>query len=408
MPLSNARRYLRNRINNPMVSSLAERAGSAAGKYLHARRKRYDTSIAKRRGYPKKPDVHRPTAGKESGLTERQPYVRKRGKRVKIRGAKRVKVSKSLREKVNKVIAGNEIYGYMQTNQIEAEIVLNPNQQTTTSFPNNGNQWAGYLFNARRILHCASRLWNKKVAQAQPDIGQADMLPFKSAEIKVHKQWWTFRLKNNYERTVKIRLFKCQARGPQSTVNARDAYNEGLLAMFSAETGRNQADTTITSNQMYVTPFLSPTFNQFYKADLYEITLEPGQKHEFTITGPAREYDFNKMINGITGAELIPVQKDDLQLIWQMNLDIVQTTAGVGRGVTGDSSEKVFIESTYHVKMTMPENILQVVESGVPGTRIPTALGRKRSFIYDNFELIGAQPNNIIDRVDELTGEKTI
>lgn len=407
MPVSRLRRYLRARINNPIRSGLAEVAGRRFGTYLSRRRARQQLSFAQRfkarLTRNATPMNLRNTAGKESGLTDRQPYVKRKGNSVKMKGNKKVKVSKDLKMKIQKTIAGNDIYGYFQSNQLENLRATQTRGQDVRQFPNSGfASYAGMLFDPQRILHCASRLWNRKDANITPLLGDTNNLPSGTTEVKVLKQWWTFRLTNNYSRAIHIRVFKCQSKANQTSTNATDAWSNGLANMFNNGFCRDENNTSVVVNDLYTTPKLSDTFNQFYKMDTITITLEPGQKYDFSVQGPAKEYDFTKFWNGGT---YIPYQKDDVSLIWAINTDLAwsNTSAAPGRGTMQDTSESVFLESTYHCRMSMPENVLSTFVPAVLTNPIQVAQGRKKSIVIDDFTLAVAN-NTGYDRVDAMAG----
>lgn len=356
----------------------------------------------------------KPPAGKMSGLSERQPYVKKPKKtKMKVKKKPKVKVTRAFRAKVEKSIAPHQIAGYHQVNYLESVLPNQINGQTVRSFPKHGLASGGYLFPAELILHAASRLWNTKLAVVAPGIGDALNFDATTSKIDVTRQWWTFRLKNNGNRTVQMKIFKCQPKNMQASSNAIDSWNNGLVDMFNTGTLRRTnsnltADEQVSSSQLFVEPSISDAFRNAFTSEKIEITLEPGQKTSFNVQGPAMLYDFSKFRYN---AQYQPVQKQDIHLIWCMNYDIVwnEGLAGngdvYGRGTSVDISDAIIVESTYHCALKMPETALQApVVAGVA----VTAVGRKRRMVIDDFTLSGEQPQGNVVRTDELIGEQVL
>lgn len=371
------------------------------------RRRMSNASMASSSGAPSSAP-----AGKSSGLTDRQPYVKKPKKsRMKVKKLPKVKVTRAFRAKVEKSIAPKTISGYHQVNYLESVLPNFVNGQTIRSFPKHGLPSAGYLFPAELVLHAASRLWNQKLASIAPTIVEANNFNNTTSEIDVTRQWWTFRLKNNGNRTMQIRVWKCQPKSMQASANAIDNWNNGLADMFSTGTLRRTnnlgtADEQVTSNQMFVEPTLSDAFRNAFTSEKMEITLEPGQKYNFNVQGPAMQYKF---ANFRYNNQYQPVQKQDIHLIWAINYDIVwnQGVAGngdvYGRGVSTDISDHLIVESTYHIALKMPETALVApVTAGVA----VTAEGRKKRIVIDDFTLSGEQPLGPVERSDEMLGEQ--
>lgn len=94
-----------------------------------------------------------------------------------------------------------------------------------------------------------------------------------------------------------------------------------------------------------------------------------------------------------------------MSLIWAINTDLAwsNTSAAPGRGTMQDTSESVFLESTYHCRMSMPENVLSTFVPVVLTNPIQVAQGRKKSIVIDDFTLAVAN-NTGYDRVDAMAG----
>nr|QJI53709.1 MAG: capsid protein [Cressdnaviricota sp.] len=243
----------------------------------------------------------------------------KRGKkRIKVRGRKKVKVSPRLKASIMQVTNNNKVRGYYQDNRID---ILDPGQlggqNSVEQFPRRGNPFAGFLFHYDLVLHAASRLWNNKASNTAPlvtDLGNFDPT---STVIEVTKQWWTFRMRNNSSRRVTYRIYKCQKKNSALLPRAIDAWSQGLTQMV------NDGQLIMANpnpSAMHTGPTLSNQFRQAWKAEETKVVLDPGEYHEFSVSGPAMTYRGQDFYEAATYKT---VQRQDIQIIVSSNVDMV-------------------------------------------------------------------------------------
>lgn len=309
-----------------------------------ARPRRSTASIRRRTTGPSDPHGIRVTKGKT---------------RVKLRGKKHVKVSPKLKAQVKQVINGNKVHGYYQDNRIDViDPGANPGQQNVEQFPNRTNASAGYLFQYDRVLHAASRLWNGKAANFNPLVTDANNFTPNDSVIEVIKQWWTFRLRNNSSRKATYRIYKCQKRNQSQGTDALESWTQGLTQMGTD----GQLISAPSIFLMHTGPTLSNQFRVGWKAEEIKFSLDPGEYYTFNVTGPSMTYRGQDFYDA---AVYKPVQKQDMQLICSMNVDMVGTHNG---GVTGPSGyannlgteaqqERTYVEGTYHCHLALPEKV---------------------------------------------------
>lgn len=298
--------------------------------------------------------------------TERTVKVKKpRKAKVKPKKEKHVKFSKAFKTKVHEIMDGDKVHGYYQDNRIDTlEPAQLASQQNVQRLPNQGLGFAGYLFNYDRVLHTVGRMWGQKSAIQNPQISDVNGFDPTNTVIEVKKQWWTFRLRNNSSRTVHIRVYKCARRSnPPAgfTGDPLTAWSAGITQMVADK--QLLATPVLTANTLHTGPTISNQFRSEWKNDCVKITMEPGQYYTFNIEGPQMTYRGQDFYESGTYRS---VQKQDVQLIWVSNADLVGTHTGTTAGNYGyapDSistepySERVIVESTYHCAVAMPEKV---------------------------------------------------
>lgn len=344
---------------------------------------------------------------KSKSTNERQPEVRTTSGKVKLKGHKAVKVSKSLSEKIGKIIEGKDIHGYYQDTRLDIlEPGLLAGQQNVELLPNRTYAEAGFLFPWSRVLHAASRLWNAKTGNVNnPQPTDAGNFPSGDTVVTVNKQWWTFRLRNNSSRTAEIRVYKCQPKNSVVQASALEAWTQGITQMIADGEAIGSVP-VLSVNYLHTGPTLSNQFRNAFKADTIQIKLEPGQQYTFNVNGPAMKYEGQKFYDA---AVYRPVQKQDIQLIWSSNVDLVgshDTITGLnpywGRvpdAFAGSPTmERIIVESTYHVAMCMPEKTLGTISVGQN-----YATSRERKLCIDDItpKAFGVPATSFIHRRDE-------
>jgi len=295
----------------------------------------------------------------------RTAKVTRTKRKIKNKGRRLVHVSSQLRQKIGRVIDSKAIHGYYQDNRIET---IDPGalagKQQVDRFPNTAAaSKGGLLFNYDRVLHAASRLWNGKAPNASgPDIADVNNFRPEDTIIDVNKQWWTFRLRNNSARTASIRVYTCQKKNSQVLLSdALGSWFNGIAQMVT--TGELIGSPSVTVNSLHTGPTLSDQFRAGWKSECRKIQLEPGQEYNFNVEGPKMRYDGKKFYDTSTYTRN---QIQDIQMFWAMNADLVGTHAADGTlnnfghapdPAVGGVQERVIVESTYHVSMSMPEKV---------------------------------------------------
>lgn len=345
-----------------------------------------------------------------TSISTRAGQVVKGRKKIKLKSRKVMKVPSKLKTQIRQVVDGNKISGNFQDNRID---LLDPGalagQQNVERLPNRTLTFGGYLFNYDRILHAASRLWNGKAASQSPSAGDAGNFRPQDTVINVTNQYWVFRLRNNSSRCAYIRLIKCQSKNAVQASDALFAWGNAITQEQTVE-GNLIGTPPVLVNTMHTEPTDYTQFRAGYKTEIIKITLDPGQGQTIYIPGPKMTYDGKKFYDNATYKV---IQKQDIQLLWVSNVDLVGThTFAGGTGaygyapdgvVVGDSAqERVIVESTYQVSMNMPEKV-----GGVSTAAASLFINQNRVFrrVVDDFQPVtwtgGVEPDSIHRRDDE-------
>jgi len=195
--------------------------------------------------------------------------------------------------------------------------------------------------------------------------------------ITVNKQWWTFKLRNNSARIASIRVYKCAPKNVSMIANAYNAWRDGLTRMQA----EGELVNTVPVNQLHTGPSFSNQFSSTWKTETIEIQLNPGQAYTFSVNGPSMTYRGQDFYDNATYRV---IQKQDIQLIWVSNVDLIGSeTAGaagnfgyVGNAFNESGQERVVVDSQYYCSMNMPEK--------VGGILTPVAIGLPQLFQNTN------------------------
>lgn len=303
------------------------------------------------------------TSNAVTSVSDRQPKIVRGKRKIHLKGRKHVKVSANLRKKIVQVTDSHKVHGYFQDNRVDIlEPGSLPGQQTVERIPNRTTGYQGYLFNYDRILHAASRLWNGKAANQNPVYTDVNNFNPADSVIEVNKQWWTFRMRNNSQRTATLHFYKCQSKNAVQLSSAFDSWSLGLAQMVA---DGSMVSTGITTNTMHTGPTTSVQFRAGWRSECTKVILDPGQAYTFSISGPAMTYRGQNFYDQGTYKT---VQKQDIHLIVASNVDLAGSEAAIGgaagpAGYVGDASvpefaqERVYIEGTYHCNLSMPEKV---------------------------------------------------
>lgn len=338
-----------------------------------------------------------------SAASVRLPKTRyKKGNRPKPKKQFKVKVSKDFKRKVLAVSEVNHIFGYGQENYLITTLGVADNTNFTSVADNvfNPSPNLGGLFSWVHILHCASRLWNQKSATAAPVF--ADPLMFPNAidqKVTVRRQWAICRMKNNSERTVRVKLLLCSPKHLQVNQGPFPAWINAVTEMQAS--GALVSSGTVF-NSLYTHPKMYPSFNAQYSASETDYVLEPGQSVEQHVEGPSMVYEGRKFY--VDGSYQLFQKQDIIPLVIITSDVINNTTPTYGHVSTGTARpyEKLLFETTYHVKMSMPEPTGWISGGVAPAAGPVVLTNRVKRMFIDEFNLHVNTAGLDEHRVDEM------
>lgn len=320
----------------------------------------------------------------------RTAKVRHVGKPVKPAHVKKVvHVPKKLREQIKVVNEPGSVYGSYK------EIKNGVLNQTGTGVQNADyalqyNQQNNTLFSAHRVLHVASRLFNNKAATVNPQISDVGFLDIFTSTIHVVKQGWIYRLKNNYLRTIYLNVMQVVSKRNASTPNdPLDQWSQELI--HAQAEGYIKGTPTILPSTLYSGPKMLQQWNKAFKYDELQITLEPGQTYEFTITGPSMTYRMADFYDGLASNAYIASQKQDVVLMTTYWPDLIVDGNGNTAGRNAEPRLKtdtqqggnVAWEAEYFCNVKLPENAGFTYPAVTVGTQ---QLGRRINIkVLDTF-----------------------
>jgi len=321
------------------------------------------------------------------------------GKKLKPKGRKYVKVSKDFKAKVMKATEAGKVAGQFHSTDIGVLTAALSGQQTTSHQLMPNSSGLNGLFNAKRVLHCVSRMWNGKAVTSTPQIADAGMIQPLQTVIDVKKQWWVYKIRNNSARTICVRMWKCAPKHLQSDVDPIGAWRQSITRAIT-EGYYITSPATYNDQLLYVKPQLFAQFNQFYKVEEVTMVIEPGQSHEFTITGPSMVYDMKKFYIDNLYQEY---QKQDVILLSAVWTDLIGETAGVlvGRDGLNVGDGEVIYESQYFCNVVMPETIGWQSGGVMPAAGPVLNANRTKRYVFDQFERVTDLPG-AEDRTDVI------
>lgn len=382
--------------------------------------------------------------GNEAMATnERTAVVLKKGKPMvgkSLRPKKHVKISKSFKTKVNQLLEVPRVHGYYQeTTAFYLNFIgaANNGKQKVGAINGTGSGLnSGICFNPARLLNVASVLFNKKTATANSqwaEGGAATNYNFgvntfdsNLCKINVKKQWVDVEFRNNTNRTFKMKLFDCvpKVHGGVITLQApQTSWGAALDKLATVGVANNQPQNCngeIASPTLQTTLFADPrkvkTWNQYWKCQVTEVVVEPGQTFTWVVNGPALEYDFSKYYStdgGLANTVFNDYVKNvthSLFAVFYPELGLGYTGAaqgGVGRfggatpvlpNVTG-----ILYEVKYHYEVDMPDQAGFYDPIALPAST-PIQLGLRRNVFFQKNWGDNDTSTNINGRVEEETG----
>jgi len=378
---SGSRGIFRSALNiarNPVVQGLANTASKQILQDMGKKRKlsqltrEASLSVARQR--------QRKKTGVKSGADAKHTAkVRKRGK-IAVRGRAKVKVSKTFAAKVSKALEVKKVRGYFKTiNPAGIGLTGTDVQMRSDIYPN----VSGKLFSAEQVLHAASRLWNGKAAKSNPLYNDANNLSPADSIIDVISQKWTCHMKNNTDRQIFVKVYKCQPKSLSNNGNPQALWDSGLQAMLT--NGQMIGTPAVTINTNELTPAISPEFRANYKTECLTFRFEAGQENSFVIQGPKMVYDMAKFYDN--GTFMLYQKQDVLLVIVTMN-DLVNDAAGVVVGRPGQliTDGLLCMEWIQEVVIAMPETIGWVSSGAAPAAGNVLNVNREPRYCIDQFE----------------------
>lgn len=308
-----------------------------------------------------------PKANRMEAGTVRGTKVKHSKKKVRPTGGKKkIKVSRKFAQMVKVVNEPNQVYGTYSHiyNQVLGpgltgrQTVQYIGRAAPPSVVDTG------LFGALRVLHAASRLFNGKAANFAPHISDTGYLNIFTSNISVVKQWMTYRVKNNFERTVTMSLMQCISK--RASAVAADPIGAWASELTQAQIeGYIIGTPTVNINNLYTSPSILQAWNKEWKFDELMITLEPGQTYEFSVDGPSMEYRMADFYETVPANTFMFSQKQDVHLVARWWFDQVIDSTGltgarnseplaVGTNVAGGN---INFEGHYVCRLKLPENV---------------------------------------------------
>lgn len=339
-----------------------------------------------------------------SGISSRVASVKVKGaKKVAFKKNKRIPVSRSFRKKVNEVIADKALpsAGYHQMLYIDSLPLTEQYGQNVKTIPASTNL-DGALFTPAQVMNSAARLYLNKAPDYNPVIGSATNFPVGNFVVDVKKQYATYRIKNNGQRTINLSMYVCAPKQNSPDINSptESWKNAMTTALADGVVVPSAAQPTPDPNYIYIKPTNWPVFNKEWKCEELMFVLEPGQSVMHNVEGPAMQYRFEKYRQETV---FVNNQKFTRSVMFVSHTDLVYAAPNVGPGVyeragTLSNGNDIIVECVTHISMEIPEQVGFTVGSGViSGQQILGSRVRKVAYDYSYVKLVP----DIIERVDE-------
>lgn len=284
---------------------------------------------------------------------------RRGGNKVQKEGFKKqVKVSYQLRQKITKVIKGHIPHGYAQESYYENLNVPRDSQLVHDMGARLVDGGHGY-FSPTEILDTSSILWNIKVPAANKGFADTGNFNIKNLEVMVTKQWIVYRLKNNSQITMTVKLIDWSPKQTKGDgEDPSDAWSNELALQAPIAPGEGYNLNSIGVTELHTTPQMFPGFRSQFSTQQKTITIEPGKTYVHTLSGPNQKtYKFDSFNQGGDYTNGQTFTKGTLLVA---HADLLGTaTEGVTRvgnsGLTSGNQYGLLIETTHYKSLNMPE-----------------------------------------------------
>lgn len=328
------------------------------------------------------------------------PISKKKGNKVARKGIKKkLKVPNELRKQIKAVVnTTNKAIGrytdikYYKITPSDSQVVQMMGVATQGGFYN--------LFDPAYILYVASTLFNGAPVQNAPTTASPQLFSPRTLTVEVLKQSVTYRMKNNTQRTLTVKVWDISPKSRQFA-NGFDpyAYWQTTFSTEAANSPHNPNKYSITPETLYANPKMSEAWRQMFQMDEVIFELEPGKEAYHKVVGPNMLYDFQKFWDSASFSNQQKFIKHTMICVYT---DIINTTLGsVGRFTDIVSAEPydLLIEQTMFTKIAVPEQAGFTWPAVTPTTGV--AALDKRYSVYALQNWAGAQSGLVQGVSDE-------
>jgi hypothetical protein len=325
----------------------------------------------------------------------------KRGKSVVKAGKKHVRISRKFAKKVKEVVEEKiQHHGTFKTIFVEGlDLAVKTNEQIPIKAPFQGSTAVGgALFTPTWVMYAVARLYGQATAASAPDITDATMFDRKNFTINVLNDVCHYRFRNNTNRTVSFRMYVCQSRNQSTLYDPLTAWGNALaqgVADGSVGTYANTPAATVYN--LREDPRSCPQWNTFWKCDVTDVVMEPGQTAYECVKSEGGIYDMKKFYVDDT---YLTYNKKGRWVFLVGYVDLVEGVGGEsGRIGHAVSHENVVCETERVIKFAVPDQI-GFVYSGSTASGTNQQLNKRiRKYGMENISSL-VEPASII-RVDE-------
>lgn len=305
--------------------------------------------------YVKRPKViHTPSASGYSGLGGNAAALsRKKRKDVTIKKKKRVKVTSLFKQKVRAALDDHVKGQYLKVTYARMPPITVTNTQNYFDF--------GTELSPLAYIDAADVLFNGKTPVQTPTLGTTNWTNNAIRTDVVINSYVSYELKNVSQRTYRVKMYVCAPKVNPTDPTPNDALADWASGAFVANTqGFNPQNNG--PNTLFCDPRDYPQFNRFWKAEVTDLILEPGQSQLLNVQGGNNmTLDYSKLWgkNIAAGAQWVfQYAKFSRNVFFVYYPDLVTTdTAGCGRYVSaGTGVGGIICERKVFIKMACPES----------------------------------------------------
>lgn len=237
-------------------------------------------------------------------MTLRRGFKKGKFRKTKFRGRK-IKIGRKFRKKVKHIIDTTRPSVFYQVNTFDSHPIQGTASETQyySTLPLSigvGTGLQGFCFTPDEYLVIASEMFGRKTPQTTGtsityNVAASDVVPAIGTKIFVKKSWHVMKFKNNFERTITIKLYVGKPKftstltlddGAQPSILNDTAYalTQGLVDVDGVVAPWNVSGSTLASYKLDPRSFKYVT--QRWSIDCIKMTLSPGQMMKQVIKGP--------------------------------------------------------------------------------------------------------------------------